>query len=51
MEHCPTDKMEGDCMSKPLQESKFKAFQTSILNLEKLGMDPVKKKKKQVRFE
>ena len=31
-EYCPTDKMEGDHMTKPLQGSKFKGFRKSILN-------------------
>ena len=33
IEYCPTDKMVGDYLSKPLQGSKFRKFRTSILNL------------------
>ena len=33
IEYCPTDKMVGDYLSKPLQGSKFREFQTSILDL------------------
>jgi hypothetical protein len=33
IEYCPTDKIEGDYMSKPLQGIKFKGFRTSILNI------------------
>ena len=38
IEYCPTDKMVGDYLSKPLQGSKFRKFRTSILNLK--GKDP-----------
>ena len=31
--HCPTDKMEGDHLSKPLQGSKFSEHRSSIMNL------------------
>ena len=33
----PTDKMEGDYMSKSLQGSKFKGFRASVLNLDQQG--------------
>ena len=32
IEYCPTDKMEGDYMSKALQGSKFKGFRETIMN-------------------
>ena len=52
MEHCPTDDMEGDHMSKPLQGSKFTGFRDSLMNLpgkaSKTGK--VAKPNKTVRF-
>ncbi len=33
IEYCPTDSMEGDYQSKPLQGSKFVKFRGSIMNL------------------
>ena len=41
IEHCPTDKMQGDYMTKPLQGTKFKGFRTSILNLNQEGSKPI----------
>ena len=35
IEHCPTDKMLGDCMTKGLQGVEFSAFGRRIM-----GMDP-----------
>ena len=34
IEYCPTDKMQGDFMTKPLQGHKFKKFRKDILGLE-----------------
>ena len=31
VEYCPTDKMLGDCMSKPLQGAKFREFRKAIM--------------------
>ena len=31
VEHCPTDKMIGDCMTKPLQGAKFRYFANQVL--------------------
>ena len=33
IKYCPTDKMEGDCLSKPLQGSKFSEHRLLIMNL------------------
>ena len=33
VEYCPTDDMEGDYMTKPLQGAKFDKFRRSIMNL------------------
>ena len=33
IEHCPTDEMEGDYMSKALQGFKYGKFRSSIMNL------------------
>ena len=34
VEYCPTDKIEGDYMSKPLQGGKFQGFRGSIMNIQ-----------------
>ena len=49
VEYCPTDKMEGDFMTKPLQGSKFKGFRNSILNLKDPGLSSSPAKR--VKFE
>ena len=33
IEYCPTDEMDGDYMSKPLEGKKFAKFRKSIMNL------------------
>ncbi len=33
VEYCPTDQMEGDYLSKPLQGRKFNGFRSSLMNL------------------
>ena len=33
IEYCPTDEMEGDYMTKPLQGHKYRSFRGSIMNL------------------
>lgn len=33
IQHCPTDNLIADCMSKPLQGAKFCCFRKAILNL------------------
>ena len=33
IEHCPTDQMKGDCMTKPLHGEKFTRFRQDIMNL------------------
>ena len=39
IKYCPTDKMEGDYMSKPLQGSKFAGHRESLMNLPKSEWD------------
>ena len=55
IEYCPTDKMESDYLTKPLQGSKFTGFRQSILNLNDNGLSTGKtgltKPDKRVRFE
>ena len=34
VEYCPTDEIEGDYMSKPLQGSKFQGFRGLIMNIQ-----------------
>ena len=34
VEYCPTDEIEGDYMTKPLQGSKFTGFKCSIMNIQ-----------------